>query len=190
MGSAYHFVRVNGDTGHNDPAKPQCYVKDEPPRWPTRFFNYVDYCFANNLIRIGWPDTGDLRNVSDVPARTPCYEHLHERHRRYLRNFRDIQPGEGVLMPDKQRPGVLFAGVVTTPYSYFHDVPRHPYENAHRVGVKWDRHGGVPVEYSTDDFGISIHGGWWLWAYHKLDARRYEALVRRIDERRAQRLNP
>jgi hypothetical protein len=152
-----------------------------------RFFNYADYCLANNLIRIGWPGTGDVAQVPDVPVRTPCYGLLPERVRRYLRNFRAIEPGDGVLMPDKERPGVLFVGQVTTPYRYFHDVPRHPYECAHRAGVEWDRHDGVPIEYSADDFGITIRGGWWLWAYHKLDADRFEVLVRRIDERRGNR---
>lgn len=182
---AYHFVRVNGDTAHNDPGKPQCFVNDEPPRWPQTYFNYADYCLTNNIIRIGWPGTGDLAKLPDVPIRTPCYDPFYERHRRYLRSFREIRPGDGVLMPDKQRPGVLFAGEVSSPYSYFHDVPRHPYECAHRAGVKWDRADGVPMEYHVKDFGISIRGGWWLWAYHRLDVERYKSLVQRIEERRA-----
>lgn len=182
----YHFVRANGATGHNDPSKPNCYVKGEPPRWPSKFFNYAGYCLANGLIRIGWPGTGDLREVPDVPTRTPCYAVLTDKIRGYLRKFRDAETGSGVLMPDKERAGVLFVGTVTTPYHYFHDVPRHPYECAHRLGVEWDRRGGVPVEYHADDFGVSIRGGWWMWAYHKLHAERYETLVRRIEARRAQ----
>jgi len=183
--NTYHFVRVNGDTGHNNPAQPQCYVKNEPPQWPERFFNYADYCFTNNIIRIGWPGTGDLAQQADVPIRTPCYDPFKEKHRRYLQNFRDMERGDGVLMPDKSRPGVLFAGEVTTGYSYFHDVPRHPFECAHRVGVRWDRHNGVPVEYTAEEFGFGISGGWWLWAYHKLTAPRHEALIDRINRRRA-----
>ena len=117
-----------------------------------------------------------------MPVRTLCYDPFKEKHRRYVRSFRYIEPGDGVLMPDKDRPGVLFVGDVTSPYTYFHDVPRHPYECSHRAGVEWDRSNGVPIEYDADDFGISIRGGWWLWAYHRLDERRYEELVQLINE--------
>jgi hypothetical protein len=145
----YHFVRVNGNTGHNDPSKPACYVPNEPPRWPVTYFNYADYCLANSIVRIGWSGTGDLREMAEPPASTPCYNPLPERVRRYLRNFREIEPGDGVLMPDKERPGVVFAGTVCSRYHYFHDVPRHPYECAHRAGVEWDRDRGVTVEYGA-----------------------------------------
>src|SRR4051794_32227724 len=114
----YHFVRVNGNMAHNDPSKPECYVEDEPPRWPVTYFNYAAYCLANDIIRIGWPQAGDLSKQPEVPHRTPFYGELTEKVRRYLANFRDIQPGDGVLMPDRERPGVLFAGDVTMPYSY------------------------------------------------------------------------
>ena len=34
---------------------------------------------------------------------------------------------------------VVYAGDATLPYSYFHQPPAHPFECAHRLGVRWDR---------------------------------------------------
>src|SRR5437773_748108 len=69
----YYFIRVNGDTGHNDPGKPNSYVPGEPPKWPKRFFSYVSLCLTEGFVRIGWPATGDLRIVSRVPHATKAY---------------------------------------------------------------------------------------------------------------------
>lgn len=57
---AYYFIRVNGKMSHNDPHQPASYVLGEPPTYPKRYFNYLDFCFQHNIVRIGWPDTGDL----------------------------------------------------------------------------------------------------------------------------------
>jgi len=53
------------------------------------------------------------------------------------------------------------------------------------VGVRWDGQNGVPVEYSAEEFGFGIRGGWWLRAYHELAAARHQALTNRINRRRA-----
>ena len=51
-----YFVRVNGNTLHNDPGKPQYYVPGEPPKYPKTDFNAIDFCLKRNIVRIGWPD--------------------------------------------------------------------------------------------------------------------------------------
>lgn len=187
--SDYYFIRANGHTAHNDPRKPDCYVPGEPPTFPAATFDYVPYCLGYDVIRIGWPGTGDLRRPPDVPESTPCYGTLSERVRDYLRAFRNIQPGSGVLMPHKQLPGMLYAGDVTLPYSYFHEVPTHPFECAHRVGVRWDRdpQTATLVEYHANELGMSSRGGWWLWAFHHLTSEKHGTLVQRINHERARR---
>ena len=39
----YFFVRANGHTVHNDPARPECFVADEPPAFPRTDFDHVQY---------------------------------------------------------------------------------------------------------------------------------------------------
>jgi hypothetical protein len=70
----HDFVRVNGDSGHNDPGRPEAYVTGEPPTFPKRRFNYVAYCLRVNVVRIGWPDTGDLRASSKTGALARAYD--------------------------------------------------------------------------------------------------------------------
>ena len=106
--------------------------------------------------------------------------------RGHLREFREIVVGAGVLMPDPHRPGVLFAGDVTLPYSYFFELPNHPFECAHRVGVRWDLDPATarPREYRAEELGVTTRGGWWLWAMHRLTVERHGALVGRINAAR------
>ena len=51
----YYFIRVNGESDHNNPNRRSWYVEGEPPKFPKTYFNYLDYCIENNVIRIGWP---------------------------------------------------------------------------------------------------------------------------------------
>ena len=52
-----------------------CYVANEPPNFPERYFNYYQYCLDNNIIRIGWPDVGDLSKKGyKVNALSNCYD--------------------------------------------------------------------------------------------------------------------
>jgi hypothetical protein len=187
--TAYYFVRANGHTAHNDPAKPDCFVPGEPPAFPQTRFDYVQYCLGYDVIRIGWPGTGDLRRAADVPESTPCYGALTDRVRDYLRAFKSIPAGAPVVNPDKQRPGVVYAGDATLPYSYFHERPTHPFECAHRVGVRWDRdrETALPVEYRAEELGMSPRGGWWLWAFHHLTTEKHGAIVQRINDERTKR---
>ena len=187
--SEYYFIRANGRTAHNDPAKPDCHVPGEPPAFPQTSFNHVDYCLGYDVVRIGWPGAGDLRRAEDVPESTRCYGSLPNRVREYLRAFRAIRVGSGVLMPDNRRPAVVYAGDVTLPYSYFHELPTHPFECAHRVGVRWDRDpaSGLAVEYRAEELDMSSRGGWWLWPFHHLTGERHGELLRRINDQRSRR---
>src|SRR5579859_869365 len=135
----YYFVRVNGDTTHNNPGNPSCWIPGEPPTFPETYFNYADYCLTNGLIRIGWPAVGNLTRHPDVPESTPCYDNIDPHIRAYLQDFRDIAVGSVILMPDKDRPGVLYIGTTTGPYVYTYNPPRDPYECAHRIPITWDR---------------------------------------------------
>jgi hypothetical protein len=152
----------------------------------------VPYCLTHGIARIGWPDVGDLRHVPrKVGAAVDCYDFDSRRvgpHvRKYLLAFRDITVGSVVLLPDRDRPGVLFIGEVTRGYDYSYDPPRHPYECAHRVGVAWDRRDGQAVEYRADDLHIGIRGGFWTRAFHRIDAAQKRDLIERIEARRRRR---
>jgi|SRR5437868_13306758 len=185
--SEYYFVRANGRTVHNNPRKSDCYRPGEPPAYPEVAYNYVDYCLRLDLVRMGWPAVGDLRYVDDFPESLPCYGALNPRVREHLKGFRAMPVGTGVLMPDKRHPGALYAGNVNLPYGYFHEPPDHPFECAHRVGVRWDLdpESHVPVEYHAEEFGISARGGWWLWAFHHLAGEKHADLIQRINRQRA-----
>ena len=181
---AYYFVRVNGESIHCDPRMPQCYVPSEPK---PAFYSYVGYCLRQGVIRIGWPDTGDLRAAPKAGALGQCYDlsTIRPHERRYLEQFAGIGRGSVILMPDRKRPGVLYVGDVTGSYEYFHKPPEHPYECAHRIGVKWDRRDGHAAEYHATDFGINIRGGFWTRAFHRLDATQKADVLREIDAARS-----
>jgi len=167
-----YFVRVNGDTAYNDSNHPKCYVSDEPPIFPQTFFNYYNLCLDQSFVRIGWPDTGDLTQPSKAGALAQCYDLMSVPTyiREYLLEFKNITVCSIILMPDKAVPGDLFIGEVQGPYHYFHNVPVAPYECAHRVSVSWDRNSqGMPIRYKANSFGINIHGGFWRYAFARLD---------------------
>ena len=167
----YFFVRVNGDTLHNDPNVPEGYVPGEPPLYPTTFFNYCDYCLENGIVRIGWPDTGDLTQPSKTGALSSLYrlDTINAYEREYLRGFLDLPVGSVILMPDKAHPGDFYMGEVVEPYHYFHDIPVSPYECAHRLGVQWDKTatGGFRA-YHADALGINRQSGFWRRAFANL----------------------
>jgi hypothetical protein len=169
--SRYYFVRVNGRTKHNNPEAADYYVPGEPPQYPACSFNYLGFCFQHQIVRIGWPDTGDLSaNGANRLARGYDLTTVKPHERTYLEEFRRIQPGSVVLVPDSEHSGDLYIGTVNREYRYHHDVPAEPYECAHRVGVEWDRDRcGSPRLYRTEDLGIS-KGGFWRRAFQALDA--------------------
>jgi hypothetical protein len=100
-----YFIRVNGDTLHNNPGKPSFYVPGEPPKYPATYFNALSYCLLHNIVRIGWPDTGDLRQRSQTKAGALAKGYtivdLKPRHQNYLRTFANIAVRSTIVMPTK-----------------------------------------------------------------------------------------
>ncbi len=168
---SYYFIRVAGETGHNNPGVPEAYVQNEPPEYPKTYYNYYDYCLRNEFIRIGWPDVGDLKNGNRLGALSNFYslESVKSHIRNYLLDFSHISLKSIVLMPNKDIPGDLYIGEVISSYEFYHDVPKAAYECAHRLGVKWDKGvNGKPRLYRASDLHIGIIGGWWLRAFHEI----------------------
>jgi len=168
---SYYFVRVAGKTGHNNPNIPEAYVPNEPPTYPKTYFNYYKYCLKYGFIRIGWPDVGDLTKGGRSGALANYYslETVKPHIQKYLLGFLHIPLKSKVLMPNKDIPGDLYIGEITAPYQYYHDIPRAPYECAHRLGVEWDKgRSGKPKLYHAADLNFPIIGGWWLRAFHEI----------------------
>jgi hypothetical protein len=165
----YYFLRVNGASLHTDPNKTNCFVAIEPTEFKrSGYSNYLKYCFENNIVRMGWPDVGDLIAGNRSGARANCYNlsTLPTHIQPYLLSFKDIQPRCVLLVPDRDHSGHIYVCEVVKPYWY---DPSDPYECAHRLGVVWDRDNqNNPILYNNDQFGISI-GGWWLRAFHEID---------------------
>jgi hypothetical protein len=167
----YYFIRVGGETGHNNPNELISYVKNEPPTYPKKRFNYYDYCLKNSIIRIGWPDVGDLAKGGRAGALANLYslQSVKPHINKYLLDFYHMPLKSIVLMPNKDIPGNLYVGEVSGAYEYYHDVPRDPYECAHRRKVAWDKDShGNPKVYRAADLNIGILGGWWLRAFHEI----------------------
>jgi hypothetical protein len=167
----YYFVRVAGETSHNNPQEHSSFVAGEPPTYPKKYFNHYARCLADGFIRIGWPDTGDLLKGGKNSALTDAYtlETLKPHIQKYLFQFSNMPLGSIVLMPNKDNPGELYIGEVNAPYRYYHDVPNDPYECSHRVGVSWNKdESGMPKAYLASSLGIGIMGGWWLRAFHEI----------------------
>ena len=163
-----YFVRVNGPTTHDNPKNKDCFVATEPESFKRDgYSNYLNYCFENNIVRIGWPDVGDLRTNNRQGAKANCYTlltikpHIHK----YLLEFCNIQRGSIIIVPDRDNSGDVYISEVSRPYSY---DSSGPYECSHRVGVRWDRDNqGRPILYTSEQLGIS-KGGWWLRAFQEI----------------------
>lgn len=154
---AVYFVRTNGNTAHNEPETPG-FVAGEPPVFETdgNHFNYRTKCLREGFVRIGWPNTGDLRNpgTGALAREEFSYESGFEN---YHRDFLGIRTGDHILIPAGEEKGWVHLGSVvlrdpqdrrriltTQPclfaYYYFHDIPRGEwYECAHRIDVLWAR---------------------------------------------------
>lgn len=88
----HYFLRVNGDTLHNNPNRSNYYVPGELPHYPATYFNYLGFCFERNIARIGWPDTGDLNALSKTGALAQGY------------SLDSLQPFHGWCRATAQRP--------------------------------------------------------------------------------------
>jgi hypothetical protein len=91
--------------------------------------------------------------------------------RKYLDTFRTIAIGSFVVVPDRDHLGTVHIAEVTVPYHYFHDAPHHPYEFAHRLGVRWDRNAeGVPILYRAEALGVVTRGSFWNRTFYEIEA--------------------
>ena len=166
----YYFVRVNGDTAHNNPGKSSFYVPDEPPAYPKTRFNYLKFCLDHGIVRIGWPDTGDLSaNGANKLVRGYDLTTITPRVRRYLDEFCHIPVGSVILVPDADKSGDIYIGTTIGSYTYHYDIPHEPYECAHRIKIQWDKgNDGKPKTYKAEQ--LAIHKkGFWLWAFQTLN---------------------
>ena len=92
------------------------------------------YCFKHGEARIGWPQTGDLRQANlDDPALK-----LGSNDRSSLDSFaRGVEPGD-VLVCLGTRKSICAVGVVTGEYEYQPTVPAGVREDyVHRLPVNW-----------------------------------------------------
>lgn len=173
----YYFVRVNGPTIHDDPKKIDCFVAAEPESFKRDgYSNYLNYCLSNEIVRMGWPDVGDLRTKDRQGAKSNCYnlQSIKPHIRQYLLDFCSIPPGSILVVPDRDNSGIVYICEVVKPYWFERSCP---YECSHRVGVRWDRDDkGQPISYTTEQLGIS-KGGWWLRAFQEIKESR---LISRI----------
>lgn len=122
---------------------------------------------------MGWPGAGDLREPNWRTRASQVYgDMMAPRHVRYLEQFREILPGDLVLLPSDTGRCAVHLGVVIPPQRgdldrtrstayYYHFDIRHQewYENAHRVDVEWARDDGGGGFRS---FEVPELGGLWL----------------------------
>ena len=165
----YYFIRVNGASVHTDPANKNCFVEKEPEEFRrVGYSNYLNYCLTHNFVRIGWPDVGDIKTGDRKGAKSNCYNWntkniITDEVSEYLKEFSAIKVASIVLVPNRDKPGDVYIGVVAKPYWYEIDGP---YECSHRIGVNWDCSSrGEPVAYSKEELGIYSYGGFWRRAF-------------------------
>lgn len=151
------FVRSNGKTAHNNPMTPD-FVPGEPPMFPETYHNYRQKCLDDGFARLGWPNTGDLRQpgLNRLAINGYTLAGLQDRYRNYLRDFKSILTGDLILIPADVHQYDVHLGVVVrrdrdtrevisrepgiSAYYYYHDVANEQwYECAHRVDVLWDQ---------------------------------------------------
>lgn len=177
------FIRVNGQSAHNDPKNKDCYIGDEEASFLRKgYSNYLSYCFENNIVRFGWPNVGDLSKNTPMGVKRNCYSlgSLPSYIREYLFNFRDIPMGSILLVPDRDNSGDIYICEVEKPYWY---DTSGPFECSHRLGVKWDRNPqGNPILYRAEKLGIS-KGGWWLRAFKEISGLEITKRIASVRER-------
>jgi hypothetical protein len=176
----YYFIRANGETAHSDPKNSNCLVKNEPPGYFNYLWDLNRYCFRKNIIRIGWPDVGEITSAMRSPngkgtgALASCYN-WRNANQKYLMGFSQIPVGSIILVPDRPHAGYngiagdIYIAETVGVYYYHHNVPIDPYECAHRINVEWDRDKiGNPELYTAAQLSISIYGGFWVRAFYEI----------------------
>ncbi len=174
------FIRCNGETAHNQPHTAQ-FVSGEPPLFPDRKFNYRNECLEKGFARVGWPATGDLRDVMWRDRAISVYGDLMKpNHVRLLERFFVINVGDLVVLPSPKKQYEVHIGVVLSPwrpqsgrsgsaYYYYVDIEAGDwYDMAHRVDVQWaKRENG-----RTSLFDVPEIGGIWRRAFGEVKAGR------------------
>jgi hypothetical protein len=154
--TAIWFTRTNGETAHNNPESLN-YVPGEPPWLPNRAFDYREKCLRDGFVRVGWPNTGDLRapGTGRLAAEGYAIESIDPGEQKRLRMFARIQTGALFLIPAgrgecefhlglvvrREKPGGAVVGLRpgVPAYYFFHGIVHGEwYECAHRVDVLWD----------------------------------------------------
>ena len=177
----YYFIRVNGETCHNNSEKSECYIAGEPKE---PFFSYQEYCIKNNIVRIGWPATGDLLSKNYNHGLEECYtlEDLDQHIKEYLLSFKNIKVNDIIIMPHKEKKNTVYIGQVNKTYHYFYQLPKHPYECSHRLGVHWDlSSNNTPACYDISKLGIVNQGGYWIKAFSRIAS---DKIIKKIDDNR------
>lgn len=179
------FIRCNGETAHNQPGTSR-FVPGEPPRWPSREFNYHDKCLEDGFARYGLPAAGDLREPRWRTRVRSAYGSLFQPHQgRYLEQFAAINSGDLILLPAYTRRYDVHLGIVVPPrqparagrwrtaYYYHYDIQnREWFDCAHRVDVDWARlPDGRPMVHDIPEIG-----GTWLRAFGEVKAAREHVL--------------
>lgn len=172
------FIRCNGETAHNEP-NTALFVPGEPPRFPDRKFNYRNACLEKGFARVGWPATGDLRDVKWRDRAMSAYGAMMRKHHvRLLEQFFLIDVGDLVVLPSYKKQYEVHIGVVISPwrpqsgrtgaaYYYYVDIEAGDwYDTAHRVDVRWARRDkGRPSLFDIPEIG-----GIWRRAFGEVKA--------------------
>jgi len=171
------FTTSHGDTVHNNP-ETNNYVPGEPPlHTSSRMINYRKECLKKGFARVGWPNTGDLRQDHRGEGRLApegySFSSITGTQQNCLENFSKILAGDFIIIPADEEVGNVHLGIVLTTdkllippyleprpnaYFYHHNISAGDYyECAHRVNVKW----AMDVEGDFQRFQISKFGGVW-----------------------------
>lgn len=158
------FIRTGGDTPLNNPYSPD-YVPGEPPEYPKTYYNYREKCLEEGFARIGWPNTGDLREINPKRLAPNGYnfQSIEPIHQKFLLKFKSIKAGDLILIPSIEATYSVYLGIALTvdkhkvppymnprpdAYYYYYNLDLGDwYECAHRVNVQW-------AKDSTGEFTI------------------------------------
>lgn len=179
------FIRSNGETSHNNP-QTKLYMPGEPPQYPERHFNHRNACLGGGFARVGWPASGDLRELRwRSRARDAYGPSLSSLHLSYLEQFAGIRVGDIVLIPADRERYEVHIGLVgrraTQPadaprwgaYFYHYDVSEGDwYENAHRVSVQWH----ISPPGTPRVVTVAGLGGLWLKAFGRVESAKADVL--------------
>jgi hypothetical protein len=184
----FWFTTSHGFTCHNQPGTPN-YVEGEPPQYPLVQINYRQKCIREGFARIGYPNTGDLRqlghgrlapkgySISDVETISGSRFTKNQ-----LNRFANIKAGDYILIPADEEPFQVHLGLVLTnkreivqpyihprinAYYYYYDLAKGDYyECAHRVNVFWvnNENGDIRV------IDVPEIGGIWRMAFGQLQS--------------------